>query len=319
MSITLNWTNKNPNTTNFKVYRGTSKTALSLLTTLASSATTYTDNTAVNNTLYYYQVNVVLGGLDEIPGAIVPHAAVTDTGPGPTTLIAGSMEWGFFGTIPVAEFISDSAYKALSAVGNAYSTAITSWYKFAYKGKILFVASDPARTQTVAPYMFAKAIYNEGAYLGTGDSSLPHTLVGASAVPQTKRATFGSYEFIVRAMKANETTPANANGITNSYNPPVSREPIFSEANLIASGSSNWAVVASYLAAGLMPPKLIGSGGLIGPYQNSYFITQHFNNASSYYALMMVNNNTSTTSVSTYAYQTSIACVFLPILELVTP
>ncbi|QXO10072.1 hypothetical protein pEaSNUABM37_00111 [Erwinia phage pEa_SNUABM_37] len=320
MAITLNWANKNANVTNFKVYRGTTKSNLVLLTTLSSSATSYTDNTAQNNTLYYYQVNVVLGASDEVPGAITPHTAFTDTGPGPQTLLAGTMEWGYFGQLTPAEFIPDAQYKALSTTGTAYGTAITLWCKFAYKGKILFVADNPCRNQTIAPYTFAKSLYNEGVYLGTGDSSLPHSLlgVGAAAVPQTKRTTAGSYEFIVRAMKANETTLPSANGLYNSATPPNQRESVFSEATLIASGSSAWASTAAYVAQGLMPTKLVGSGALLGVYQNSWHITQHFTSASNY-ALMMVNNGTATTSVTGMAYGTSIACVFLPVLELVTP
>lgn len=314
MSITLNWTNRNANVTNYKVYRGTTKANMEVITTLPSSAVTYTDNDAVKNTLYYYQVNVVIGALDEVPGSIVPYAWIPDTGPGPMTLAAGTYEWGFFGTLLPTDFITDSVYKALSTTGTAFSTAITNWYKFAYKGKILYIADNPCRNQSVAPTTFAKALYTEGVYLGTGDSSLPYSSIGATATPQTKRTTFDVYEFIVRAPKGNETTPPNVAGVYNSSALLTVPESLFSEANLIASGSTAWRPPASAITDSLIPPKVFN--GILGIYQNGWHITQHFNSSS---AIMLANNGGHAFSLVGNAANSSIACYYLPVLELVYP
>lgn len=314
MPITLNWTNRNTNVTNYKVYRGTTKANMAVITTLPSSAITYTDNDAVKNTLYYYQVNVIIGALDEVPGSIIPHAWIPDAGPGPSTLVSGTYEWGYFGTLLPADFITDPIYKALSTTGTAYSTAITKWHKFAYKGKVLYVADNSCRSQTVAPSTFARSLYMEGAYLGTGDSSLPYSSVGATATPQTKRTTFDVYEFIVRAPKGNETTAPNVVANYNSTFALNVPESLFSEANLIACGSSAWIPPIIAVTGSLLPPKVFS--GILGVYQNGWHITQHF---AASYALMMVNNGSYATAIVGQATNTAVSCHFLPVLELVYP
>lgn len=319
MSITLNWTNKNTNVTNFKVYRGATRDTLALLTTLPSSASSYVDATAANNTFYYYQVNVIIGAADEVPGAITGHASVPDTGPGPTTLQAGDMEWGYFGFILATDFVTDTVYKALSTTGTSYATAVTRYMKMAYKGKILFVPTVPMRNMTTSPSAFAKALYNEGLWLGTGDSTLPHpgVGVGSAGVPQTKRVTAGSYEFIVRAPKGNETIDQAANAVTNPFgNIITAREPVCSEASLLASLNTSWLPFPAAMASGFQLPKVGGQDGLVTPY-NGVYLTQHYRDNTT--AVLMNGNNATPTCITTAAAGTSAVYYFVPVLELVAP
>lgn len=66
--------------------------------------------------------------------------------PGPSTLIAGDMQAGYFGTISANDFITGDAL--CSAIGLSVGTSqysTTDWLKFAYQGKILFVSQKPIR------------------------------------------------------------------------------------------------------------------------------------------------------------------------------
>lgn len=54
--VKLNWTDNANNETGFKVYRGTSSTNLTLITTLAANTTTYTNSGLAKRVTYYYKV-----------------------------------------------------------------------------------------------------------------------------------------------------------------------------------------------------------------------------------------------------------------------
>lgn len=67
-------------------------------------------------------------------------------GPGPTTLIAGDMQAGFFGEVSASELISGDALASLVGISQGTSQNSTaSWLKFAWQGKILFVAKKAFR------------------------------------------------------------------------------------------------------------------------------------------------------------------------------
>ena len=68
--------------------------------------------------------------------------------PGATTLIAGNMDAGYFGTFTgIYTGNSLSSACGLSSKGEAfnYTTSYISWLKFAYENKIIFVAQKPIR------------------------------------------------------------------------------------------------------------------------------------------------------------------------------
>lgn len=66
--------------------------------------------------------------------------------PGPATLIAGNMQAGFFGEASASELISGTDLASMVGISEGSSQNSTAgWLKFAYKGKILFVAKKPFR------------------------------------------------------------------------------------------------------------------------------------------------------------------------------
>lgn len=287
MAITLNWSNRNTGVTNFKVYRGTSPTNLALLTTLANTATSYVDSSASNNVLYYYRINAVLSASDEIPGTITPFCAITDTGPGPQVLARGNMEFGYFGTLSVSDFVSSADMQAAFPAGTAYTTAITTWYKMACNGKVLFIPNNPVRQTTQAPVSTLNALYNAGAMLGTGEATVPHatTTAGSTPVVQNKKVVFGSYEFYARLPKAQQTGDIRTNVFVTTA---IVRETSFSEASMISSLTVGWIAVASAIAQGLAPAQLhTGTSSLISNF--SPVLTQHGNASSAVISLTIGN------------------------------
>lgn len=67
-------------------------------------------------------------------------------GVGPRTLIGGNMEAGFFGEVQTSELISGAALADLIGLTNGTSQfSREPWLKFAYKGRIQYVAKKPFR------------------------------------------------------------------------------------------------------------------------------------------------------------------------------
>lgn len=66
--------------------------------------------------------------------------------PGSKNLIAGTMEQGYFGFVPASEFITGDALASLVGISAGTSQfSSEGWLKFAYQGKIQFVAKKPIR------------------------------------------------------------------------------------------------------------------------------------------------------------------------------
>jgi len=84
----------------------------------------------------------------EIKTYLLTYVAFIDNtnAPGPKYAIAGSWDAGFFGEVPASELITGDALA--SQIGLSAGTAQFSnepWLKFAYQGKIQFVAKKPFR------------------------------------------------------------------------------------------------------------------------------------------------------------------------------
>lgn len=127
-------------------------------------------------------------------------ASVKRSGPGPSVLIAGDAQWGFYGELPT--LISQTALA--SAIGLTAGTVYVEqpgWFKFSANGKTLFVPKRPLRTN-VTWYDF----YKLGAVFGvdTVGPTPPKTKPG---VIQSARVTIGTDVFRVRLMKGFSTDP----------------------------------------------------------------------------------------------------------------
>lgn len=117
---------------------------------------------------------------------LVPPDDTTDA-PGSKWLIGGNMQAGFFGEVPASELITGDALA--SRIGLSSGTAQFSnepWLKFAYQGKIQFVAKKPFRYS-----------------LSWNDIN------AANAVYGDRTVTIGGLTYKVRLMRGAENDPSN--------------------------------------------------------------------------------------------------------------
>lgn len=212
MNITLSFDNYNGGTEDgVHVYRDIAPipdTPLPTpLATLAAGSVSYVDSTVIRGTKYYYRFGIFKGS-DELlsPNKVVRAVAPSDTGPGPQQLTMGDWDLGFFGLTKSSDLVT---YVALANfLGLTTGSAVTDydWLKFAYKGKVLFVAKAAARYN-----LTYASIYVAGGVYGTNDNGLA-VPTGSVATNQYKPLIIGSWTVLPRIMKGlpdNGTKPAD--------------------------------------------------------------------------------------------------------------
>lgn len=87
-----------------------------------------------------------------------------DNLPGPKKLVAGNDSAGYYGTLPVTDFVTgDFLASTLGLTAGTSINSTTDWLKFSYKGRTLFVPKLPLRHT-----LSWSDINNSGAVFGTG-------------------------------------------------------------------------------------------------------------------------------------------------------
>lgn len=155
MSITLDWTAGGTPVTEYRVYRSitrfTADKLPAIYATLPGTALTFEDKDVKPATLYYYRVAGVKDGQEAV-SFIKPMAYNPDMGPGPKTILRGDWEYGFFGVMPAAEFGSVSKilqiFVAKGLVVNNTADILDGydWYKYASKGRIIYIHTGSFNT-----------------------------------------------------------------------------------------------------------------------------------------------------------------------------
>ena len=113
----------------------------------------------------------------------------TKLSPGPIILAKGTMQEGYFGLVTSAEMITGDALTTLVGITQGTSqNSTTNWLKFAYKGKVLFVAQKPIR------------------YSLSWDS-----INAVGAVTGTKQVAIKSLNYKVRLLQGALTNPSENN------------------------------------------------------------------------------------------------------------
>lgn len=142
MGLKLSWTNRGTvPLDSIKIYRATSKTgALTLVDTIAGTATSYEDNTTpATNALYWYCVASVKDG-NETLSKRTPLGNYPDTGPGPKNIAIGDWEYGYFGEIVTDMALLPGFDEVAAAGGFTRSTdSPTKFRKWVINGKIIFI------------------------------------------------------------------------------------------------------------------------------------------------------------------------------------
>lgn len=195
----LTWTNPNgatPITVN--IYRGTApldRANLSgALVSLTAGETTWTDNTALRGTTYYY-VFETISDTDRTVSPNYQIVTVPRRGAGPNTLKAGDYNYGYFGSIASASFININALRtALNFLSGTVQNVSPKWHKFARNGKVMYIPEQ-------APVLGVsyQQLYNAGLVFGSNDNG-PYNAGGAN-VNQNAQITIGADTYRVRLMR----------------------------------------------------------------------------------------------------------------------
>lgn len=148
MNIEITWINRTKDADTTTIYRSSEpfgKDELpEPLAIIDGALESYLDKDLVPESIHYYRTKATRGEM-EVISELMRMEALPYTGPGPQKLISGDMEQGYFGSMTVGEFISfpllKSAIASMASFINSNRTPV--WLKFAYKGKILYIPTEP--------------------------------------------------------------------------------------------------------------------------------------------------------------------------------
>jgi len=211
MSIKLTWLDRNVTVDNFRIYRSSSVIvdgALpAVLATVPAGTYSYTDTTALRNTVYHYRVSAVTGA-DEILSSDMALANMPNVGPGPQALLRGDWNCGYFGRMPIENLFSQAEMRALCGFSGAGQNENPSyWLKFVYQGKILYFPE--ASLVTGIAWL---SIYQAGLVYGNIPSANWAAGVKSSygTIPQNFQISNGVDSFIVRLPQVRSSITATA-------------------------------------------------------------------------------------------------------------
>lgn len=209
MAVKLNWTAPD-NASKVTIYRALSKIQHNALpaplTELDGTVTSYSDATAIRNTVYHYVVAVEAADGTVRMSQSQSHGYYPDTGHGPSKLIRGDYNEGYFGSISAAEFFSaislGAAMKLVSSQVDSYfswSNTAPVWDKFALDGKILLIP------RTSIALVQPRHVYYSGFMYGTDDNGKYPTnsiLPSYGAANQKRLVERDGYRYRVRTIRS---------------------------------------------------------------------------------------------------------------------
>lgn len=208
MGIKLNWDDQSDQALDaIEVYRSLTpideNSPGTPIATLAGTARSYDDINVLNGNVYYYRVAVVKGSNRSF-GAQQTQGYFANLGPGPQKILRGDWVRGYFGEIANADWVTPSDVvdkikaQLRSLAGLSFTTSSTAWYKFIYKGKILFFPVNNLITSNNW-----QSAYNAGFIYGVdGFGETPSGAAGS--VNQKVVIEVGGYQFLVRAVKLSD-------------------------------------------------------------------------------------------------------------------
>ena len=251
---------------------------------LAANSLTYTDTTAAKNTSYSY---LVAGVKDGKVTAGVPFTAgnYNDTGPGPSTIVRGDWFCGYFGEVASTDLFTSADMKTqISAISGWTLSAINTWYRFIYNGKIIFTPGISLCSITW------RSVYAVGLIYGTDDNGALPSGITSTLTPKNQmvRMTKAAWSFIVRAPKGSPTPSTVVQNV---------------------SGWANTEILDIVARLFITTPSYNGKGRFLDLAAPSGVYTNNWYSANSPASLVAPDNLSSVDPTSTYNY-------WIPILEL---
>lgn len=218
MQIKLAWDNRNSTDDGTRIYKSISvidsNNLPPVLVTLGPGASSYIDPDVIRDQTYHYRIEI-FKGTDKSLSQDIVATAVPYTGPGPQDLLTGDYERGYFGIVDPVDFITNAALIALVGDPGGGNIGDNKWMKFAYKGKILFIAHQPIKYSTTW-----KSLYDRGLVYGTDNSGNPG-ITGLAAVNQKTVVSIAGNKFLVRLMTGKPpgvtAVTVNATATANEY------------------------------------------------------------------------------------------------------
>lgn len=209
MAVKLNWTAPD-NASKVTIYRALSKIQHNALpaplTELDGTVTSYSDATAIRNTVYHYVVAVEAADGTVRMSQSQSHGYYPDTGHGPSKLIRGDYNEGYFGSATAAEFFSSgtlaAAMKLVSPQVDTYFTWANNapiWDKFALDGKILLIP------RTSIALVQPRHLYYTGFMYGTDDNGkypAGASIAGVGVANQKRIVERDGYRYRVRTIRS---------------------------------------------------------------------------------------------------------------------
>lgn len=191
MEIDLTWVNLSENADGHHIYRSTDHIDPEDLPephiTLSGRTKTWTDTRVKRGERYYYRIGTFKGE----DFALSPEQeanALPDTGPGPSELLYGDYESGYFGILQPHELVSGPELKAV--LGHQLNVGIAgqTWAKVANRGKILFI---PIGHQFGTHSW--REVYREGLALGIDSVGEPHHVAAGGGIEVNQLRTFTKF------------------------------------------------------------------------------------------------------------------------------
>lgn len=224
MPIKIDWTDSN-SADDYTIYRSASPIADAALpaslAVVPGGTLTYTDDTVVRNQLYYYRV-ASRKGTDIALTPNKPLAYMPYTGPGPQILNRGDWNFGYFGKLPMSDLFTTQDCKnfvgTIPTSATENTDANLGWFKFVYKGRIIFIAS-----QALYANLTWELLYRAGVIYGNFPSAdwAPYAKTTFGTIPQAKAVTKGDHSFIMRVPTSravmSSTSGAQADQIGGEY------------------------------------------------------------------------------------------------------
>lgn len=209
MALKLTWKNNNVVANTIKIYRGDAKldpaNLPAPLVELTQGETEWVDATAVYGKTYFYILAVVTAN-DFIPTANQQILVADNRGAGPSTLMYGDDNMGYFGQVLTADFLTnlDIVAAAITTAGLPTTLVQAPWHKFVRKGKILYMPAAPFGQVTY------NALYAAGLVYGVNASAPPNASIGdQTAVNQYRPIEFKGQKYIPRLMRGFSDGPQN--------------------------------------------------------------------------------------------------------------
>lgn len=205
MAIELTWVNRTQGADKIEVFRSsepfTVNTLPEVYSQIEGDAQSFIDRETGPGDVFYYLLKTWRGSEFKY-SELIRALGVPYTGPGPQVLLKGDRELGYFGEVPDKDLITKNDLRLIvNLPGNAPATGSSPkdniWFKFAYKGKILYIAGTP-----ILLNLSWNSIYNKGLVFGVHGPGDPGI---ANPVDQYFTIKTKDENFIVRCPTITET------------------------------------------------------------------------------------------------------------------